>query len=316
MVTPAIFKTHSLPPIEQFEAWRDFNASVVEIALVDRQSDGFAAEHLSWNLGEILFTQALLPPVERCWSHLPRSHMDHFCVVLAGRGGTWSHLSCRSLVHAYQGRGTDDEVLTLFLPRDLVRGSVDGIGGVAPRPVNAGLGYVLADYMQALARRLPEVPRDELPALEAATRALVLACVVPTPHRVAEAEKPMAAVLVERARRIVAQNVARSEFNPDELGRVLSVSRSRLYRLFAAHGGVAHFIQEERLEEANRRLVDARNAAPINVLASEVGFLDHSTFSRAFKRKFGQSPSEVRERAMATRLFGLTAPDAAVREGH
>jgi transcriptional regulator GlxA family with amidase domain len=37
----------------------------------------------------------------------------------------------------------------------------------------------------------------------------------------------------------------------------------------------------------------------VHQIAEAVGFHDHSTFSRAFRREFGFSPSVARERALA-----------------
>ena len=59
--------------------------------------------------------------------------------------------------------------------------------------------------------------------------------------------------------------------------------------------------------EARRRLADPVRSASIQIVAAEVGFLDHSTFSRAFRREFGYSPSEAREKALA----GLSLEDTA-----
>jgi AraC-like DNA-binding protein len=85
------------------------------------------------------------------------------------------------------------------------------------------------------------------------------------------------------------------------------VSRSKLYRLFEKHGGIAHFINCERLKEAHRRLSDPLETPSIHVVGNDVGFPDHSTFSRAFRREYGYSPSEARERALAKLVV---TPDA------
>ena len=82
------------------------------------------------------------------------------------------------------------------------------------------------------------------------------------------------------------------------------MSRSKLYRLFENNGGVAHFINRERLREAHRRLNSDRETLSIHAIGNEVGFVDHSTFSRAFRREFGCSPTEARERALARSFAG------------
>jgi AraC-like DNA-binding protein len=89
------------------------------------------------------------------------------------------------------------------------------------------------------------------------------------------------------------------DFGPEALGQLVAMSRSKLYRIFEGTGGVARFIQEERLSVARRRLADSRDKILIRTLASEIGFLDHSTFSRAFKIRYGSSPKDFREMVSA-----------------
>ncbi|MGO4388635.1 helix-turn-helix transcriptional regulator [Microvirga sp. 2YAF29] len=93
--------------------------------------------------------------------------------------------------------------------------------------------------------------------------------------------------------------MASPDFDSEQLCRLLAVSRSKLYRILECSGGVARFINRERLRDAHRRLGDPVKIQSIHSIAQDVGFEDHSTFSRAFRREFGYSPSEAREKAMA-----------------
>jgi len=86
------------------------------------------------------------------------------------------------------------------------------------------------------------------------------------------------------------------------------MSRSNLYRLFEDSGGIARYIQRERLLEAHAVLADPANTQSISSIAEDLCFADASTFSRAFKREFGHSPGELRSAALA----GL-APSATPR---
>ena len=76
--------------------------------------------------------------------------------------------------------------------------------------------------------------------------------------------------------------------------RELGISRSRLYRLFEPYGGVVHYIQHRRLLDAHAVLADPDDHRRILDIAEEHGFTDGAEFSRAFKREFGYSPSDVR----------------------
>ena len=86
---------------------------------------------------------------------------------------------------------------------------------------------------------------------------------------------------------------------PKRLCRLIGMSRSQLYRLFEPMGGVARYIQAERLREAHRALADPDNARDIHEIAEDLGFFDASAFSRTFRREYGCKPSDVRAAALS-----------------
>jgi AraC-like DNA-binding protein len=172
--------------------------------------------------------------------------------------------------------------------------------------------------MENLARHLPRIPPEQARGLAEATRSLVAACIAPRAEHTKAAEVSLSALLIDRIRLIIRQNMASPDFDPEQLARLMAMSRSKLYRLFEHAGGVAHFINRERLQEAHRHLTSSRDSLPIHTVGNEVGFIDHSTFSRAFRREFGYSPSEVRERSLAEHAlkpFGLSRDDARADAG-
>jgi AraC-like DNA-binding protein len=58
------------------------------------------------------------------------------------------------------------------------------------------------------------------------------------------------------------------------------------------------FVLEQRLSAAYRALTDrARSSAPISTIAYGAGFTDLSNFNRAFRQRFGCTPSDVRAAA-------------------
>jgi AraC-like DNA-binding protein len=83
------------------------------------------------------------------------------------------------------------------------------------------------------------------------------------------------------------------------------MSRSNLYRVFEETGGVARYIQRERLLEAHAALTDPTNTRSISAIAGDLCFADASSFSRTFKREFGHSPGEVRSAALAGLKVGV-----------
>jgi AraC-like DNA-binding protein len=67
--------------------------------------------------------------------------------------------------------------------------------------------------------------------------------------------------------------------------------------LFQSDGtSVTEFVREERLKRAHAMLLSPRFAVrKIAEVAYAAGFNDLSYFNRAFRRRFGHSPSAVRE---------------------
>ena len=70
---------------------------------------------------------------------------------------------------------------------------------------------------------------------------------------------------------------------------------------------MAHYIQRRRLSESFTLLCDASNVLPIAAIAELLCFADASSFSRAFRREFGTTPSEVRAASLAGPMLAMPA---------
>jgi AraC-like DNA-binding protein len=133
--------------------------------------------------------------------------------------------------------------------------------------------------------------------LAQAVCAMVTASVAPSPDRLDAARRQIDLGRLERVRVVVRKNLRSPSLGPATLCRAVGLSRSQLYRLLEDVGGVARYIQSQRLREAHAMLSGSGAAKPVSVISEELCFADASTFSRAFRREFGCSPSEVRSAA-------------------
>lgn len=79
----------------------------------------------------------------------------------------------------------------------------------------------------------------------------------------------------------------------DRIAEFVGVSRSSLYRLFAVEGGVARYIWRMRLSRAYSCLL-RREETKVASVAFRFGFRSEAHFSRAFRRRYGVSPSAAR----------------------
>lgn len=301
-IAPERFTTRNLPGSDQFAAWRDLYAGSFDLRLHDGSAKAphYPANHTAWDLNGLRITRACMPDgLTRQWRHFSRPPSDHWLLVVvppaagAPPASEPRHIGFRSLTRSFEGLGSDGEVVTLFLPRDQFREAANSFDQAPEKIPQSGIGSIVADFLISLEGSLATFPHQRVSNLTAAIKALVSALVAPAPDNLAMAEGPLASALVQRASRLTQANLGSAGFGPNELARLLCVSRSRLYRAFESYGGVLKFIQECRLKEAHRRLDEAKQPMTINTLAVELGFADHSTFSRAFRHRFGYSPRDA-----------------------
>lgn len=95
------------------------------------------------------------------------------------------------------------------------------------------------------------------------------------------------------------QRAADPELTVEVLADELALSRMHLYRRLrdAVGKGPAELLMEYRLEQASRLLRAEQGS--VSEIAYATGFKSVSHFSRRFREKFGQSPSDYKERSSA-----------------
>jgi signal transduction histidine kinase/DNA-binding response OmpR family regulator len=98
---------------------------------------------------------------------------------------------------------------------------------------------------------------------------------------------------LEKAARIILENVSDENFTVNELGDALSLSRSQLFRKFKTICDLSpgEFIRNERLNYASELL--GQGELNVNEIAYKAGFSSASYFITSFKKKYGKTPNEV-----------------------
>lgn len=107
-------------------------------------------------------------------------------------------------------------------------------------------------------------------------------------------------LLLAMIKRHIEANLETESLTAQDLCRRFRLSRASLYRLFEAEGGLARYVQEQRLNRALRLLVaPALRHKRLIDLAVDLQFSSDSTFVRAFRRQFGVTPGEIRDMSQA-----------------
>ncbi|MFC4463810.1 helix-turn-helix domain-containing protein [Streptomyces xiangluensis] len=112
-------------------------------------------------------------------------------------------------------------------------------------------------------------------------------------RRFDDVEPQLGPALTRAAKDLANSHLADPELSPTMLARELNVSVRTLQRAFATVGeSVTAYIRHRRLEEARLALTAPSGRWSISEIAAHWHFTDSSHFIRAFKKHYGQTPTE------------------------
>lgn len=260
-------------------------------------------------------TRATDQEYDRTPAHVARGAMDHFQITLcvegemrfsSGRREVTMGPGAICLIDMAQpnrtvlrGGGSRTRLMAIILQRAMLapRLAHPDSATATLLPSNHPHTRLLASHYAALT--LP--PEPEPGSAEATIEAIadiVAAAAGGTADIAAGVERAERHLYLAMIKRRIADNLETDALTADELCRHFQISRATLYRLFEADGGLSHYVREQRLNLAFRQLISP-SAEDTRLIDLAVGmrFSSDSTFIRAFRRKFGLTPGELRELA-------------------
>jgi AraC-like DNA-binding protein len=329
VMTPDTFATDRFCRRHQFAAWFEWFCPVLDITPMQPFESGFAAEIRFWRLDGLAVTRTIAAPVlvVRTRRHLRLDPTDHWIISYCARGAhvaTTAGASLEvpakvpylwSLGQEFAHERTHVDRLQFVLSRDAFGDIAPLLDAACGSTLDTPLGHLLGEYLTALEQRLPAVTEADFPRLTKAVASMVAAAIAPSAERVALARGQIDLGRKERVRQAVRRHLRTPTLTPKTLARLVAMSRSNLYRLFEDCGGVAKYIQSQRLIAAHAILSDPDNREPISRLADDLCFADASSFNRAFRRDFGCSPGEIRAAARAGAALPVPPPRRFLSDG-
>lgn len=318
------FSTLGLSTRDAYAAWRE-SISVIFAAERDGRDEAtFHADLSAHHLGDLLFSRTALSAQRfvRTPAMIRRDGLDHFLIQVYRSGGytgmagerairlAAGQVSVLDLAKPMTTDACESETLSLLVPRPLLDALLptDALHGAA---FGGELAGVFIDYAQALHRRLPALSRADAPFVVRPLLELfagMAAARLPlTPSRSEQQEFALA-----RAKRHIERQLASPTLSPAAIGAAAGISRGTLYRLFEPLGGVAHYVLARRLARCREALLDPAERRRIADIAYAHGFVSEAHFSRAFRRRYGQSPSEARTEGRHAAIAADRADDAGI----
>ena len=295
----------AVPPKERVDFWRE----CIQDAFDVRRREGTVAEdvHASlqgYHLGDVLLGRAQDRGLDYTSSTSPQ-RSDHILIQSYLQGGLSGDMDGRDVsVSAGQTSVIDlarpmrgdrlgcADLVNLVIPRDALSLGMQDLHGAV---LEDERGEFLADYLVSLLGALPSMQQSDAAGIARITRDMVAVCLRPTAENRERAMRQIEAGYLRRAKRLIEEQLRAPDLTAGRLCCQLGISRSSLYRLFEPLGGVARYIQGRRLEQIREALRTPRETRSLRDLAQVYGFSDGAHLSRAFRARFGMSPSDVRQ---------------------
>lgn len=188
--------------------------------------------------------------------------------------------------------------ISLILPRTVVERNVRSGSLQCGRRIAAA--SPIAAMTRGLLQEIANQPGAELSHLEgeATLDALVsLLRTVVDPDQNQDRER-----MLRQAMDYIDRHLQSEHLTPESVARSIGCSLRGLYRVFSKHGlNVAQYIRNRRLDACAASLRTMPTGPKLSALCYEWGFPNSSHFSRAFKLRFGVSPSQYLQLHAQTR---------------
>jgi AraC family transcriptional regulator, positive regulator of tynA and feaB len=304
-------------------AWREFideKFGVSSVSIGDETT--FAGDIRCSSLGFLTLAQirATHELGERSRAQVAKAQNKHFVVVLlrsgrlkitqAGREcvlrpNMFTLFDCNGPYTFHHVEPT--EVLDVIVPAGAMRARLkEPEAYVAqPRSAGSGLGRVMADMFQSLAREAPLIPEEA--ADDCARRVADVMGVVfdsAGDGGLPIGESAVRSAIYRRCAAFIENNLDDPGLDPAMIAAAAGISVRYLHKIFHGSGeSVGDHVRRLRLARSYHDLIDLRKRhVKIKEIAFRCGFKNPTHFSDAFKDFHGISPSAVRRAASVNKL--------------
>ncbi|WP_326525758.1 helix-turn-helix domain-containing protein [Sphingomonas sp.] len=306
------FDTAAFAPRDRFAAWEAAISPHHAISPVEEQPrEAFSIRASVWNLDGVIATHGHYSPLrgDRTGAALRRSDVAGYRLSLVVSGGGVGfetgeerrmlrpgEILITDLARPSRQHATEtNEHIAIFLPRARFETLLGRPRALHGRLLSGPLLPLLQTHLTTLAASLGEAPLDTASLLAEATLQLVAATASGTPLSRAEGKEAAETVLRRRIIAHIDAHLGDPELSQEALCRAFGLSRATLYRLFRTRGGIGAVVQDQRLARIHAVLMASAERPHIGRLAELHGFASQAHMSRAFRLRFGFSPSEARD---------------------
>lgn len=284
-----------------------------------RERHGFHASVEVAALGQLVFAQGRVGPHSKIRTQelINAADQQYYVVQLHLAGACQSATSerqdllrpgalvLRSGERTFQlCHPTDNQALFVYIPAAAMPFAGEAFARVhgIPASPDSGVACLLRGVLLNLSGQLRCEPRPALPSRLAGTVLdLVDAVLLDQVGRLPADRGRLRQALLVQIQQDIEANLRSDQMSPDDIAARNHISKRTLHKLFEAEQlSVSAWVRERRLQHCARDLREPTLAGvPVAGIAALWGLPDPARFSRAFRSRFGTTPSDYRHHHLA-----------------
>lgn len=220
----------------------------------------------------------------------------------SGRGG----MVLIDITQPYLSSHPEDlDVIDVFIPRAIMERALGPARHAAGLSIDASQPSfpVVAAFLRSLSEHGATLDAAAASRMSAIAVDLIASCFAEKiGHR--PTRQTSGPAILCRAQAYIAENLGVPGLGMQEVAATLNMSIRKLHQIAADEGvSLVDWMWERRLLRARALLSDrANHAQSVGAIAFDCGFVDQAHFSRRFKLRFGQAPSEFKAASHSTLL--------------
>lgn len=313
-ILKTVFDTSLFNEKEKLESYKESIGAVFEVDTQDIESKDIKAKITSYLIDEIMLIDCLTLNqfFFRKNTQIAKDSLDHIIIQYFISGSTLN-LKRKDAIHCenerliiidtarpWEAYNTNFQNLSLVIPRRLLYNKKLDLDIQHGRVLECNknpFAHLLMNHILSLYSNIESFSQEDAYQLVSPSIDIVVAALSYTQNNSMEyfvRQNNMATTF--KIKEFIELNLTNSNLCIELILVKFNLTKSTLYRLFPnEYGGIKKYIQMRRLSLAFRLLKNKKNKLSISEIAYRTGFESQSSFSRAFKNHFYQSPKMVQE---------------------
>lgn len=299
---------------EQMLAWRGHLDHFLDVSVSNQQIEsGFTGKIDRYTINNMVYIESLTDAhaFGRSIARISKDNLSFFCfyLIMEGNLGSvdglfkpdpYSFAPGRCLLALDMGQMFRSyrpacRMQAFFVPRTMVEAEFPDVESLHGRIVrdNTPLTHLIFNHLASLIKEIKEMTLHEAEQAISICIQLIIASFGKQTKLAGNTRAAVRAVMFSQAKRYIHAHLDNEMLSAETLLKALNLPRATLYRLFEHEGGVEAYIRNRRLRAAILDLTNHPHTS-ITEVAYSLGFKSLPDFTRAFKRAYDLSPSELR----------------------